>query len=600
MAAKPPTPQALPVDAPHPLPPLPTPSSTPPAFLPVLSLPVAFSLAHFHAGLSELVLQPEHSSSTILRADILADKVFDAGEGGGQREGVVDLEGYRCTRRVRRRILPSRPQFDNAMEQECLFYERSHPSSGGEDGDEQAREGLLLLLPDFEALARDSPELSKQGKLPYYHPQVRALAFRYLPASLSSSSSTSPAAAELRIDLIPLPSPSSPTPAAPAPPPELKQLNPKDRLYRTALALVTFAAKVCAGKAVGWQKRVWHDLLVGKEEVQDLYQVLKEKYKADLVPPSPHDPRITFRWLLKEWKEGTDPEKHVFEDVAIAAWLICLWRGMYADNEGRPPGGFVDVGCGNGLLVYLLASEGYPGYGIDLRARKSWAAYSPPPDLRVSSLHPPSLLSSLLCSPPLSPDLPSPAGARDTDSEGCPFPKDAFLIGNHADELTPWMPLLAFATPGDRVGYLSIPCCLHELVGRFERQSYSIPPTFLASLPSPPAADQQVTAEHPLLEPFYAPSPQERDSGGRYIAYQLYLAHLSLSCGFVAEREALRIPSTKNYGMVGRRRTWEGLGEEEARQERERVRERVRELVQAVESRGEWTARRPEGKAGEH
>lgn len=67
-----------------------------------------------------------------------------------------------------------------------------------------------------------------------------------------------------------------------------------------------------------------------------------------------HSPRVTFRWLLKDWKENTDPAKHVWEDVAIAAWLIVLWRGMYGLNEegqGRgPPGGFVDVGCGNGLL----------------------------------------------------------------------------------------------------------------------------------------------------------------------------------------------------------------------------------------------------------
>lgn len=63
-----------------------------------------------------------------------------------------------------------------------------------------------------------------------------------------------------------------------------------------------------------------------------------------------HSPRVTFRWMLHSWRESTDATKHVFEDVAIAAWLILLWRDMYADCGGRPPGGFVDVGCGNGLL----------------------------------------------------------------------------------------------------------------------------------------------------------------------------------------------------------------------------------------------------------
>jgi tRNASer (uridine44-2'-O)-methyltransferase len=58
-------------------------------------------------------------------------------------------------------------------------------------------------------------------------------------------------------------------------------------------------------------------------------------------------------------------------------------------ENGMPPGGFVDIGCGNGLLyfvllllpidltdtiqsdsVFILASEGFAGYGLDLRSRK--------------------------------------------------------------------------------------------------------------------------------------------------------------------------------------------------------------------------------------
>ena len=35
--------------------------------------------------------------------------------------------------------------------------------------------------------------------------------------------------------------------------------------------------------------------------------------------------------------------------------------------------GFVDLGCGNGLLVYLLTKEGIPnGVGLDIRKRKIW------------------------------------------------------------------------------------------------------------------------------------------------------------------------------------------------------------------------------------
>lgn len=35
---------------------------------------------------------------------------------------------------------------------------------------------------------------------------------------------------------------------------------------------------------------------------------------------------------------------------------------------------FVDLGCGNGLLTFLLVSEGYEGYGIDIADRKIWPA----------------------------------------------------------------------------------------------------------------------------------------------------------------------------------------------------------------------------------
>ncbi|GAA6048234.1 hypothetical protein NBRC10513_000462 [Rhodotorula toruloides] len=567
-------PAVLALDAPNPLPRLRSPSSPSPLdWIPVVSLPVQCRLEHFEEGLLELVLQPEHSSSTILRADVQADEEQP-------REGLFELDGYACTRRIRRRILPNRPQFDWAMEQECLYYERTTEDS------EDDKEGLLLLLPDFEQLKTEQPE----GRLPYYHPQASALAFRFLPRQGD--------AALLRIDLIPLASQA--VSAA---------LPPNDRLFRTCLALIKFAAKLCTGKADGWTKRIHHDLLVGKEEVQDLYQQLKDKYKTDIESQSP---RLTFRWMLHNWRESTDATKHVFEDVAIAAWLIVLWRDMYANCGGRPPGGFVDVGCGNGLLVFILAAEGHQGYGFDLRERKSWASYSSPaPDLRARSINPVALISHALDD---SASAASPTAANaDLD---WPFPPDSFLIFNHADEMTPWCALFAAMTAGDRVGFLNIPCCLHELVGRFERQAYTIPDDYLSSLPSPspvdtPSVTSSTTSDdrYPLLHPFYAASPVSFSTsssgasvlGGRYHAYQLYLAHLTLLCGFVPEREALRIPSTKNFGIVGRKRVWDvtGFGKEEAAVAKERVREEVRRVVEEVNRKGEWKARKPEGKAGE-
>lgn len=65
--------------------------------------------------------------------------------------------------------------------------------------------------------------------------------------------------------------------------------------------------------------------------------------------------------------------------------------------------------------MFILSSEGYAGYGLDLRARKSWDAYSPRPDLRTTTLDPPAICT------------------QDTPF----FPKGSFLIGNHADEVGP-------------------------------------------------------------------------------------------------------------------------------------------------------------------
>lgn len=78
------------------------------------------------------------------------------------------------------------------------------------------------------------------------------------------------------------------------------------------------------------------------------------------------------------WPESTDPMKFVYEDVAIATYLLLLWESY---NE---PQFFADVGCGNGLLVYILTMEGHPGFGVDVRKRKIWDMYPKNVQLKVS------------------------------------------------------------------------------------------------------------------------------------------------------------------------------------------------------------------------
>ena len=100
--------------------------------------------------------------------------------------------------------------------------------------------------------------------------------------------------------------------------------------------------------------------LVSPEKYARLYCELKEKYGPE---------------LMKNWPENTDPKKFVYEDIAIAAYLLLLWEKERLERGTNDLQSFLDLGCGNGLLVHILFSEGYRGSGIDLRRRKIWDLY---------------------------------------------------------------------------------------------------------------------------------------------------------------------------------------------------------------------------------
>jgi tRNASer (uridine44-2'-O)-methyltransferase len=138
--------------------------------------------------------------------------------------------------------------------------------------------------------------------------------------------------------------------------------------------------------------------------------------------------------FLQNWTESTDPEKFVHEDVAIATYLILLW-----EEESEKPT-FIDLGCGNGLLVYILNREGYEGCGVDIRSRKIWDSYGNI-DLRVETVVP---------------------------SSSSRFPSHTWLLGNHSDELTPWIPVMAALTSG-RTKFFVLPCCPFKFNGKFTR-----------------------------------------------------------------------------------------------------------------------------------
>ncbi|CEP13505.1 hypothetical protein [Parasitella parasitica] len=257
----------------------------------------------------------------------------------------------------------------------------------------------------------------------------------------------------------------------------LDTLNPLVTDPKMQYALKTILHKLfkwCIQNRLGYTKKAHHDVLVPRETYQPMYQYMKAKYGPQLVA---------------NWTEQTDPKKFVYEDIAIASYLLCIWKQEEAKTKRRQ--NFVDLGCGNGLLTFLLSSEGHEGYGIDIADRKIWPALSGKKKdlLRVQALYPAKAI----------------------------YPNTEWLIGNHADELVPWIPIIA-AKSGANCKFIVIPCCFYGLDGT---RSLSLP--LSATL-------------------------------GKYRAYTDYIKDIASKAGFHVEQDYLRIPSTKNIAIIGRTR----------------------------------------------
>lgn len=183
--------------------------------------------------------------------------------------------------------------------------------------------------------------------------------------------------------------------------------------------------------------------------------------------------------LISSWKESSDPEKSVHEDVGISAYLSCLW----GDQKKK----FVDLGCGNGLLVYILSGEGHEGVGFDLRRRGIWDSFPSTTHLKEESI---------------SPGL-----------ETC-FPGVDWILGNHSDELTPWIPVIA-ALSGASTCYWVLPCCPFDFNTKYQRKN----------------ANNSVFRD-----------------------YLNFVTEVGTMAGFDVEEDKMRIPSTKRICLVGRPR----------------------------------------------
>ncbi|KAM4065060.1 putative adoMet-dependent methyltransferase [Hirsutella rhossiliensis] len=423
----------------------------------------------FVEKMMNLIRNPNLNSSWLFRADILfddddADDVNPPPSLFPPRE-IKDMPRQRT---LVRKLIPRSERRDRPLDQTCTFH-RSVPSTPS-----SSSSSLVIYL----------PHASSAADLPFYHPKVRGIAHLHEWDPVAQTGFVS-------VHFLPFQQPIHDVECP--------------KLRRTAYHLLQILHKHGQSSAAGYVKRVHHDVIVPQARFQDRYASLKAKYA---------------RRLVDGWAESTDPVKHVFEDLGIAAFLMELWADMYG-THGRFPG-FVDIGCGNGLLVYILRQEGYSGWGFDARARKSWAQYlTDDPDTAPESR---SLQQRLLLPKVVSDSTSTSTGAEPDDAidpqaihDGV-FPPGTFIISNHGDELTPWAPILGALSQSP---FITIPCCSHNLAGA----------------------------------KFRAPRPRDKEKPkSTYASLVDWVSRIAEDCGWEVETEMLRIPSTRNTCLLGRRR----------------------------------------------
>jgi len=90
-----------------------------------------------------------------------------------------------------------------------------------------------------------------------------------------------------------------------------------------------------------------------------------------------------------------------------------------------------------------------------------------------------------------------------------------WIIGNHTDELTPWIPVIA-ARSSYFVNYFVLPCCFFDFAKKFDGGAAC--------------------------------------TTSKYRVYLDYIVKIGTDCGFTVEEDSLRIPSTKRICSIGRSR----------------------------------------------
>ncbi|KAI0118183.1 hypothetical protein GGR51DRAFT_498409 [Nemania sp. FL0031] len=436
---------------------------------PLFQKACSFDRGDFFKVMNNLIRNPNINSSWLFRADILIEQdstqllsLDIETDTTSPRPIIIQFEGFHLERLLVRRLIPRNPQRDPPLDQTCLVYH----SSGTDDT------GTSSSMVVYK------PHISSLSEVPFYHPKVKALAFLHEWDPKVNQGTVS-----IHYHFF-------------------DDYESPPKVIKTGFHLLSTLHKHGESAKKGYVKRVHHDTIIPQATVQSTYTRLKKKYA---------------RKLIEEWVEVTDPTKHCFEDLGIAAFLIELWAEMYQDS---PFPGFVDIGCGNGLLVHILRQEGYSGWGFDARRRKSWDKFADriDPASEEETNH---SLRQLVLLPAILQDQ-TQQTTHDGDlsqlTHDGMFPRGTFIISNHADELTPWTPVLA--TISD-CPFIMIPCCSHALSGAR----------------------------------FRAAAPKDKSkSSSAYSSLVEWVKEIAHDCGWNVETEMLRIPSTRNTGIIGRNR----------------------------------------------